>query len=267
MLSSLTRLARNVHVWRRPPEVKFDPHTAEVLAEIAHEMRQPLAAALAAFHVLRRGATDTHPQTAWGVLDRQFKRLSRLLDDLSETTRAGVNVKRLCMEQLDLRDVVKEAAQAVRSQLAGKRQRLDVDLPAAPVRIEADWARLQQVLSNLLLNAIKYTPAEGALKVRLIEDSGRAVLYVSDTGRGIRASLLAKVFDPFVTGDDPAGRGLGVGLAIAREYVELHGGTIHATSPGVGLGSEFVVTLPTRPEGGHPDVLAGGSDPVHSARA
>lgn len=267
MLSSLTRLARNVYVWRRPPEVKFDTRTAEMLAEIAHEMRQPLAAALAAFHVLRRGAADTHPQTAWGVLDRQFKRLARLLDDLSETTRAGVSVKRMRMEKLDLRDVVKEAAQAVRSPLGGKRQRLDVDVPAAPVWIDADWARLQQVLSNLLLNAIKYTPPGGALKVRLTEDSGRAVLYVSDTGRGIHATLLPKVFDPFVSGDDPSGRGLGVGLAIAREYVELHGGTIHATSPGVGRGSEFVVMLPARPHDGHPDVLTGGGDAVRPARA
>lgn len=267
MLSSLTRLARNVHVWRRPAEAKFDPQTAGILAEIAHEMRQPLAAALAAFQVLRRGADDTQSQAAWGVLDRQFRRLSRLLEDLSETTRAGVNVKRLHMEQLDLRDVVKEAAQAVRSPLSGKRQRLEVDLPGAPVWVEADWVRLQQVLSNLLLNAIKYTPQQGALKVRLTEDAGRAVLYVSDTGRGIHADLLSKVFDPFVSGDSPSGHGLGVGLAIAREYVELHGGTIHATSPGVGRGSEFVVTLPARSHGGHPDVLAGGSDSVHSARA
>lgn len=261
MLSSLTRLARNVHAWRlglppsggrRPPEAKFDAHTAEVLAEIAHEMRQPLAAALAAFHVLRLSAGESHAQAAWGVLDRQFRRLSRLLDDLSETTRAGVHVKRLQVEQLDLRDVVEDAAQAVGSPLTGKRQRLAVDLPATPVWVEADWARLQQVLSNLLLNGIKYTPPDGVLRVRLTEDAGRAVLHVSDTGRGIHADLLRKVFDPFATGDDPSGRGLGVGLAVAREFVELHGGTIHAESAGVGRGSEFVVTLPMRPKAGLP---------------
>lgn len=266
MLSSLTRLARSVHVRKGPAESKYDTHTAEILAEIAHEMRQPLTAALAAFDVLRSGAVDAHPQTAWGVLDRQFKRLARLLDDLSEATRTGVNVKHLRLEQLDLRDVVNEAAQAIRSQLARKRHRLAVDLPAAPVLVEADWARLQQVLSNLLLNGTKYTPAGGALTIRLTHDAGRAVLAVSDTGRGIPAELLQKVFDPFVSGDRPGGRGLGVGLAVAREFVELHGGTIHATSPGVGRGSEFVVTLPAQPHGSHPDVQR-GSDSILSARA
>jgi signal transduction histidine kinase len=138
-------------------------------------------------------------------------------------------------------------AESVRPQMAEKRQRLAAKFPEDPVWIEGDPMRLQQVVSNLLLNGIRYTHPGGRLSVDLALRPGCAVLTVSDTGRGISAEVLPHIFEPFMRGEDAPEEGLGVGLAIARQFVELHGGTIFASSAGPGNGSEFVVSLPARP--------------------
>ena len=120
-----------------------------------------------------------------------------------------------------------------------------VPVPTEPVWIHADSGRLQQVVSNLLVNAVTYTDGGGRLWVDLTCEERDAVLTVGDTGRGIASDLLPRIFEPFTKGDVTSEQGLGIGLAIARQLVALHGGTIHASSAGPGKGSEFVVTLPT----------------------
>jgi signal transduction histidine kinase len=220
--------------------------STEVLARIAHEGQQPLSAALAAVQVVRQSADDVRRDRACVVLDRQLVRLSRLFEDLLEASRLRLAMTSLRLEQLDLRRLVEEVAEAMRPQVAEKHQRLDTHVPADPVWVEADSTRLHQVVSNLLVNGVRYTEPGGRLWVKLTRGSTEAVLTVSDTGQGIRADLLPRVFDPFMKGDVAPEHRLGVGLAIARQLVELHGGTIRASSAGPGNGSEFVVTLPIR---------------------
>jgi signal transduction histidine kinase len=217
-----------------------------MLARVTHEMRQPLGAARSALQVIRIASDDDRRERALTVLDRQLAQISRLFDDLLEATRLRMELTVLHFERLDLRGVVEQTADAIRPQVVEKRQRLETRVPADPVWVDADWIRLQQALSNLLINGVRYTDVGGRLGVNLFADSGRAVVTVSDTGRGIPADLLPHVFEPFTTVGAVAERGLGVGLSVARELVELHGGTIRASSPGLGGGSQFVVTLPMR---------------------
>jgi signal transduction histidine kinase len=180
-------------------------------------------------------------------MNRQLVRLARLFDDLLEASRLGQGQTILHVEQIDLQRLVAEVVEAVRPFVVEKHQRLAMQLPEEPVWMAGDPMRLQQVTSNLLVNGIKYTDPDGRVSVALAVGAADVVLTVSDTGRGIGAETLPHIFEPFRRGDDAPGEGLGVGLAIARQLVELHGGTICASSAGLGYGSEFVVTLPTRP--------------------
>jgi signal transduction histidine kinase len=150
------------------------------------------------------------------------------------------------VEQIDLCQLVEEVVEAIQPHASAKHQQFTTSLPEQALWTDGDAARLQQVVSNLADNAIKYTSPKGCVSVALSHGSGAAVLTVSDTGRGINADLLPHIFEPFIRGDYTQGEGLGIGLAIARQLVELHGGTIGASSPGLGRGSEFVVTLPAR---------------------
>ncbi len=222
----------------------IDRSGARVLAEVAHEMRQPLSAALAALHTIRISRNDRFREHAYVVLDRQFQRLSHLLDDLTEVSRVNVHGKRLHTLRLDLRTVVTEACDAIEPLLSEKRLRLETDLPSEPVWIEADWARLQQILSNLLHNAAKFTDSDGLLRVHLKRDQREAVLTVTDTGSGISPDLLDTVFKPFTTGSGGSACGLGIGLAVVRRLVELHHGTVRAISPGADGGTDFEIRLP-----------------------
>jgi signal transduction histidine kinase len=247
MVSPWKRLAQAVGLTTPDVHAKdapFDRRSIEVFARVAHEARQPLCAAHAAFELIRRSPSDTQRERAHAVVERQFARLERLFDDLLDASSVQLGITTLRMAQLDLRDLVEELSESVRPQMAEKHQRLGTHWPEGPVWIEGDAARLQQVVSNLLVNGIKYTDRGGRVSIDLAQRAGDAVLTVSDTGRGIRADFLPRIFEPFVRGDTASERGLGVGLAIARELVELHGGTIGASSAGPGNGSEFVVTLP-----------------------
>ncbi|RPI51903.1 MAG: sensor histidine kinase [Acidobacteria bacterium] len=240
-------LARALHV----PEprvdnenVHIDRSGAKVLAEVAHEMRQPLSAALAALHTIRISRNDRFREHAYIVLDRQFQRLSHLLDDLTEVSRISLHGKRLHTLRLDLRTAIDEACDAIEPLLTEKRLRLETDLPAEAVWVEADWARLQQILSNLLHNAAKFTDSGGLLRVALTRDDREAVLTVTDNGRGIPPDLLDKVFKPFTTGNGGSACGLGIGLAVVRQLVELHHGRVRAISPGTSGGTDFEIRLP-----------------------
>jgi signal transduction histidine kinase len=216
----------------------------EFLAIVAHEMRQPLNAGLAALQVLR-SATDAHGrERACRIIERQLARLSHLVEDLLETSQLDLRMARLRKTRIDLCRLVAEMAETVRPQTDDKHLLLHVDVPANPVWIEADAARVCQVLSNLLVNAIQHTPASGTIAIALRQSAARAVLTVRDTGRGIAPAMLPHVFEPFQRGPAVEGTGLGLGLAIARQLVELHGGSIGVTSGNPGGGTEFTVSLP-----------------------
>jgi signal transduction histidine kinase len=248
MLSPRKRMASADGVSRsaaRTDDAQLDRRSVELLARFAHEARQPLSAARAAFDLIRHSPDAAQRERACIVIDRQLVRLARLLDDLLETSRLRLENMLLRAERIDLRGLVEEAVEAVRPNALEKDQQLVARLPDQPVWMDGDPGRLQQVLSNLLVNGIKYTGRNGCVSVDLTVGPQAAVLTVSDTGRGMSADILLCIFEPFTRGDDAQGAGLGVGLAIARQWVEVHGGTICASSAGPGRGSEFVVTLPT----------------------
>ncbi|HSN28065.1 MAG TPA: ATP-binding protein, partial [Kofleriaceae bacterium] len=181
------------------------------------------------------------------VIERQAKHMSRLLDDLLDVSRITRGKLQLRDEPLDLRQAVESAVEATGPLLAERRIQLDLQLPAQPIGVRGDPARLQQVTVNLLSNAANYSPPGSRIELKLVEQNGQALLRVADRGFGIEAEMLDKIFELFVQAeqriDRPRG-GLGVGLSLAKSIVEMHGGTIEARSDGPNLGSEFVVKVP-----------------------
>ena len=218
--------------------------TTEFLAIVAHEMRQPLNAGLAALQVLGSTTGTKGRERACQIIERQLDRLSRLVEDLLDTSRLDLRMARLRKARIDLCRLIKEMAETVRPQADDKHLLLQVDVPANPVWVEADAARVCQVLSNLLQNAIQHTPASGRIAIALRQSPAQAVLTVRDTGCGISPAVLPHVFKPFQRGHGVERTGLGLGLAIARQLVELHGGSIGVTSSSPGDGTEFTVSLP-----------------------
>jgi signal transduction histidine kinase len=181
------------------------------------------------------------------IAERQVKLMARLLDDLLDLTRVALDKIELRKERLDLAEVVTQAVQASAPLIQARRHWLSVAPRAGPVPLEGDRARLVQVAVNLLNNAAKYTDEGGEIHVAAGREGGEAVLRVRDTGTGIAPGLLGQVFDLYKQADGVGTRaqgGLGIGLALARRLVELHGGTVTAHSEGPGRGSEFVVRLP-----------------------
>jgi signal transduction histidine kinase len=224
-----------------PPHL--DALASEVLARIAHEMRQPLSAVTAAVTLITRGDEARRHARACDVLARQCTRLSRLLEDLIVTAQVGSEVTLLTHDQVDLGRLVLDVADSFAPLLVNRDQQLDIDLPAQPCFVSGDRIRLEQVLSNIITNAMKYTDQGGRLSVSVAAAGRDLRVTVTDNGRGIVPEMLPHVFEMFATGG-AAGHGLGVGLAVARHLVGLHGGTIAIASEGLGRGTEVVVRLP-----------------------
>jgi signal transduction histidine kinase len=222
----------------------LDPASIAVLARVAHEMRQPLAAAAAAVALIRDDVDAERRKRACRVLTHQCARLLRLLDDLLVTATVGSDVTTLNRERVDLSRLLFDMTEALRPLAAQKDQDLDFRLPAQPCWIDADPVRLDQVFSNILTNSMKYTDPGGRISITegLIEN--HAVVTIGDTGQGIPPDLLPHVFEMFVTSSGRARSGLGLGLAVARHLVDLHGGSIAVASEGYGRGTEVRVTLP-----------------------
>ncbi len=223
----------------------------EFLGMLAHELRNPLAAIMNAGEVL--DATVTEPRTAklTAVVKRQTRALARMVDDLLDVSRVTLGKIRLSKEPLLLSQIVSRAAESIREAIARAGLTFDVQVDSDPVWLEADATRLEQVLANLLNNAVKFTPHGGRITVSAGREGGDAVIRVRDTGIGMDTPLLPKVFDLFVQADaslDRSQGGLGIGLALVRQVVTLHGGQVSAHSAGSGAGSEFVVRLPAMPE-------------------
>ena len=227
-----------------------DIHERQVmfLAMVAHELRNPLNPIRMATELLQHAqANEGLLGQVQGILRRQVNHLARLVDDLLDGARASAGKFRLECGRAALREILEPVIDAVRPAIAQRQQTIATCLPSEPVLVHADPLRLAQVFNNLLDNASKYTQRGGEISVDLACMGGIATLRISDNGIGISAEALPQIFDLFV--QEPHARahdrqGLGLGLAIVRELVEAHGGTIVAASPGRGLGSDFVVTLP-----------------------
>ena len=220
----------------------------EFLAMLSHELRNPLAAISNSIALMEHPAVSAEPAgRARTIIKRQSRHLARIVDDLLDLGRLMNGKVVLVRQRLDLAEAVRDCVQSMRT--TGRLERHHVQVQAMPAWVDADPTRIEQVISNLIGNALKYTPAGGSIAVDVDVHSGggSAVLTVSDTGIGMPAELVTRVFDVFVQGSDALDRsqgGLGIGLALVRQLVVLHGGAVEATSPGPDLGSTFSVRLP-----------------------
>ena len=219
-----------------------DDRKSEFLATLSHELRNPLAPMRVALPLISRGGDAG--ASAMLIMERQFRQLVRLVDDLLDATRLSKNKIQVRRVRTDLLEVVTHATDATRSELEAAGQDLQMDLPASPVWVNADPERIAQVVTNLLNNAGRYTPAGGRIHITVAATADSATLTVADTGIGIAPGDLARVFDMFTQVGGPGSGGLGIGLAIVRGIVELHDGAVTALSDGHGRGSSFVVRLP-----------------------
>jgi hypothetical protein len=219
----------------------------EFVATVSHELRTPLNAVLGWVHILHRDSSPATLERGLEVIERNARTQAKLVDDLLDTSRALAGKLRLEIQRVNLAAVVESAIETMRPAATAKGVELVMDVTSDRTTVAADPNRIQQVAWNLISNAIKYTPRGGRVSVRLERTAAVHRLVVSDTGVGIDSEFLPYVFDRFRQFDATTTRkhgGLGLGLAIARHLVELHGGTIEAWSEGPGQGATFVVTLP-----------------------
>ena len=224
-----------------------DNRKDEFLATLAHELRNPLAPIRNWVNVLRLTRSDERGSHIWDMMDRQVSHMVRLVDDLMELSRITRGKIDLRIEPMELAPVIAAAVEASRPLIEAARHVLIVQVPDDPIVVNADAVRLAQIVSNLLNNAAKYTDDGGTITLSVKRDGPHAAITVKDTGSGISAEALPRVFDMFVQEDlrdhRPRG-GLGIGLTLVRSLVEMHGGRVEAHSDGPGKGSEFIVRLP-----------------------
>jgi signal transduction histidine kinase len=219
------------------------------IAMVAHELRNPLNPIRSATELLKRVRGDQELlANLRGVIERQVTHMSRLIDDLLDGSRAGLGKLRLEYADVNILDVIGVAVDTCRSAIEARRQELSLHLPSEPLSMEGDHLRLAQIVSNLLDNASKYTPAGGTITLTAKAKAGTIVIEVADNGIGITPDALSHIFELFVQ-DERAlalqSGGLGIGLAVVRDLVEAHDGTVVARSAGADHGSEFIVRLPT----------------------
>lgn len=220
----------------------------EFMALLSHELRSPLSPIRNALSILRQMRTnDPIIEQAGNIIDRQVGQMVRLVDDLLDISRITKGKLRLTKERMELRVVVNRAAETARPFIDASRHDFSVSLPTEPIWVEADPSRIEQVVVNLLNNAAKYTNTGGLIRMTLKREGTEGVIRVRDNGVGIAPELLADVFELFSQVDGSLGRsygGLGIGLALARNLVEMHEGRLQATSAGLGKGCEFTIKLP-----------------------
>ncbi len=223
-------------------------HKDDFLAMLAHELRNPLAPIRAALHILELPQTDAaKARHAREVMNRQIGHMVRLVDDLLDAARIMRGRIELQKQPHDLMNIVEHAVEIAQPIIDAQGHRLVLNAPHRSLPIEADAVRLSQAIANLLMNAAKYTEKAGQIFVTIAAEDDRAVLRVRDEGVGIEPDLLPRIFDLFVQGERALARsqgGLGIGLALVKRLVELHGGTVTAFSDGRGKGSEFVIRIP-----------------------
>lgn len=242
-----------------------DQRKDEFLAMLAHELRNPLAAMRNAVELADDGAPPEDLAWSREVIDRQLRRLTRLIDDLLDVSRITQGKIELRREFIDAASILRHAVDAVAPLVAERRHELSLAYRPGDLPIEADPARIEQILVNLLTNAAKYTESGGNIVLEARQEGGEIVISVRDNGMGIATEKLAGMFELFAQGDRTLARsegGLGIGLTIVRALAEMHGGSVQAFSEGPGRGSQFVVRLPAaRPPAAAGDA-ASGTNPV-----
>ena len=224
-----------------------DRRKDEFLATLAHELRNPLAPLRHGLDLLRRAPESAEAPEIREMMDRQLVHLVRLIDDLLDVSRVSQGKIELRRRVVAAAEIVEAALEASRPLIESSGHALDLDLPEAPIWLDADPTRLEQVVGNLLNNAAKYTPRGGRIRVSLGQEGGEAVMAVADTGLGIPAEMQTRVFDLFAQVShhlDRSRGGLGIGLALVKQLVVMHGGSVSARSAGAGRGSVFTVRLP-----------------------
>ena len=224
-----------------------DRRKDEFLATLAHELRNPLAPLRTGLQVIKIAPGSAAAARTLPVMERQLGQMVRLIDDLLDVSRITSGKIVLRLERLSLQEVAASAIEALQPLIDASGQSLTVDLPAEPIWLKADPTRLAQVLSNLLNNSAKYTPAGGKIGLSARCQAGQVTLCVTDNGAGIPPDMLKTVFDMFTQVGrtlDRAEGGLGLGLSLVKKLVEMHGGKVHAASGGIDHGSEFTVVLP-----------------------
>ena len=247
-----------------------DRRKNEFLAMLAHELRNPLAPISNAAQALRLASSDRAAvESASKMLERQVGQMSRLVDDLldmSRITRGKIELRR---EQVELAPIVEQAVEAVRAHYQSMSHELTVVLPSPPMRVNADPARLTQVIGNLLNNACKFTDKGGRISLTVERDGDQARIRVRDNGVGVAADQLPHLFEMFVQADTSLERsrdGLGIGLTLVKTLVEMHGGSVDARSDGLGRGSEFEVRLPVLADSAQPAPVAIANQPLTAVR-
>lgn len=220
----------------------------EFLAFLAHELRNPLCAIGYAVGLLREHTKDGGPQQPLqALIERQVLHMSELVEEMLDVSRISNGLLNLHSKRVDLRAVVTNAIETLQCDINGRSQLVNMSLPDVPVWVMGDERRLEQVFVNLIANASRYTDKGGELTTWMCSDTEEAVIRIRDSGIGIAPDSLSQIFELFrqANGADPRSQaGLGVGLALVRQLVELHGGNVMAASEGIGRGSEFTVRLP-----------------------
>ncbi|HEY2796546.1 MAG TPA: PAS domain S-box protein [Thermoanaerobaculia bacterium] len=253
-LRGFAKVTRDLTERRQIDELQqADRFKNEFLALLAHELRNPLAPIRSAIQVLSR-QSPANPEVAHAqeIADRQIRHMARLLDDLLDVARISQGKLEIRREALDVTEIARRAVAAELPLIEERGLELSVDLPDEPLGVDADPVRLQQILVNILNNAAKYTDTGGRIALSARAEGGQAVIRVRDTGIGIDPTMAPRLFEPFVQAERREKRsvgGVGLGLAVVKQLVELHEGSVHVFSAGLGRGSEFVVRLPQVPIG------------------
>jgi PAS domain S-box-containing protein len=224
-----------------------DRRKDEFLATLAHELRNPLAPISSGLHILRHASNPKQTAAALEIMERQVGQMVRLVDDLLDVARITTGKIELRCATIDLADAVRDATETIAPEINRRGDAFTVVPPETPVFVNADRTRLAQVFANLLNNSVKYSEPGQPISITFGREGADAVVRVRDAGMGIHPDMLPRVFDMFRQADSTGGRsrgGLGIGLSLVKRIAELHGGSVTATSAGVGLGSEFVVRIP-----------------------
>jgi signal transduction histidine kinase len=225
----------------------FDVWDAEGIAVICHELRNSVAVVQGVARLLRSHTGGAGIETAGSLIDRHMRQINRHIDELLEPPRRDGSRHDLQCARTDVSAIARYAAEGMAADMARRGHRFVAKLPEKPIWLHADGARLEQAFTNLLVNAAKYTPDGGEIDFIVVGHGEEVCVYVCDSGIGIEPAKLSQVFDMFVQLETmlPGGKGgRGIGLAVVRHVVELHGGTVRADSLGLGKGSEFVIVLP-----------------------
>ncbi len=230
-----------------------DRRKDEFLASLGHELRNPLAPIRTSMSVLTHLFPNEAPvKKVSEVIERQVTHLTRLVDDLLDVARINSGKIELQRDYTSFGAVINHVTELCSAAAAARRIKIDLALPSEEIVLYADYARVVQIVANILSNAVKFTPIDGYISVRAFQENGCVKIYIKDTGIGLEPSALSRIFSMFEQSRPPQGQiasGLGIGLSLSRQFAEMHGGSVRVSSEGLGKGSEFLVTLPVVTEG------------------